>query len=134
MKRVGIDTNILIRLFVDDDPDQRDRLDAFGRRLNHDILGFVTVTTLLEFDWALRSQYGYRRHDSAAAIQKVLRIRGVEVESHHAVVRSIKLVEANNVDFADALIANCALDAGCDHVVTLDKKAASRVPGMELLT
>lgn len=134
MKLIGIDTNILIRLLVDDDPSQRPVIEAFGKKLNRDFKGFVTLVTLLELDWALRSQYGYSRSQSVSALHRVLRIRGVEAEHHDAVVGALELVEARNADFADALIAMRALASGCDRVATLDKHAAKAIPGMELLT
>lgn len=133
MNRVGIDTNILIRLLVDDDPSQRPIVEAFGQKLNRVFKGFVALVTILELDWALRSRYGYSRSQSVSALRRVLRIRGVDVEHHDAVVGALELVETRNADFADALIAMCALESGCDHVATLDKHAAARIPGMELL-
>jgi predicted nucleic-acid-binding protein len=131
---IGIDTNILIRLLVDDDPSQRPIIEAFGKKLNRVFKGFVTLVTLLELDWALRSQYGYSRSQSVSALRRVLQIRGVEAEHHDAVVGALELVETRNADFADALIAMRALASGCDHVATLDKRAAKAIPGMELLT
>lgn len=133
MTLVGIDTNILIRLLVDDDPAQRPAVQAFGAKLNRVFKGFVALATMLELDWALRSQYGYSRGQSVLALRSVLRIRGVVVERHDAVVGALELVEARNAEFADALIAMCALASGCDHVATLDRHAAKVIPGMELL-
>jgi predicted nucleic-acid-binding protein len=134
VKLVGVDTNILIRLLVDDDPLQRVAVKAFGDKLNREFNGFIALASILELDWALRSQYGRTRAESIAAIRQVLRIRGVEVEHHDAVVRALALVESRNADLADALIAMRALEAGCDRIATLDRRAAKSVPGMELLT
>lgn len=49
------------------------------------------------------------------------------------VVRALRLVESSNADFADALIACRSLDEGCVSIKTFDKKAAGKIPGMELL-
>jgi predicted nucleic-acid-binding protein len=40
----------------------------------------------------------------------------------------------SNVDFADALLSEMNRIADCGKTLTFDRKAASRVPGMELLT
>ena len=64
MKRVGIDTNVLLRLFVDDDPEQRKIVTNFGSKLNQEYRGVVTLVSLVEMDWALRSQYGFDRRQS----------------------------------------------------------------------
>jgi predicted nucleic-acid-binding protein len=133
MKRVGIDTNVLIRLIVDDDPNQRRIVTSFGSKLNLEYQGVVTLVSLLEMDWALRSQFGFDRRQSSEAIWKIARIRGLDVECHDVVVRALLLVETQNADFADALISERSADLGCDTTVTLDRKAAKKIPAMELL-
>ena len=133
MNSVGIDTNILLRLIVDDDERQREAVVRFGAKLNKELRGLITLVSLLETDWALRRRYGYTRRESIGAIRRLTGIRGVEVERHDVVVRAMHLVDLKNVDFADALLAGCAIEAGCDRVFTLDKKAAEAIPAMELL-
>lgn len=133
MKRLGIDTNVLLRLIVNDDPEQRKIVVDFGSRLNHEYRGVVTLVSLLEMDWALRSQYGFNRRQSVESIRKITQIRGVEVECHDVVVRALLVVDTENADFADALISGRAADLGCDRTVTLDRKAARKIPSMELL-
>lgn len=131
--KVGIDTNVLLRLLVNDNPGQRQAVLKFGERLGKDYDGFVTLISLVEMDWALRKQYGYTKQESVEAIRRIVRIRGVEVQAPDAVVRTLQGVEDGNGEFADIMISHLCLDAGCDHVVTLDRKAASRIPVMELL-
>jgi len=134
VNKVGIDTNVLLRLLVDDDPEQRTAVLAFGQGLGHNYAGFITLISLVEIDWALRKQYGYRKQESASALKRITQLRGVEVQSADAVVKAIRGVENGVGDFADVLIAHLCLDADCTHVVTLDQKAAARIPGMELLS
>lgn len=133
MRRIGIDTNILLRLLVNDDPEQRKAALEFGKGLNSAYVGVVTLISLVEMDWALRTQYGYSRGDSVDAIGKVTRIRGIEIEAHDSVVRALRHVQDRNADLADALIAERLGDLGCEVVKTFDSKAAARIPGMELL-
>ena len=134
MRRLGIDTNVLLRLVVDDDPAQRKIVTNFGSKLNREYRGVVTLVSLLEMDWALRSQYGFDRHQSIGAIRKIMQIRGVDVECHDVAARALLLVETENAEFADALIAGRAADLGCERTVTLDRKAAKKIRTMELLT
>ncbi len=133
MIKVGIDTNVLLRLLVDDDERQRAAVLKFGAGIGTAYSGFITVVSLIEIDWALRTRYGFARRDSVAAIRRLLRLRGVEIQSAEAVVRSLAGVDDGNGDFADLMIAHLSLHAGCDRIVTLDKKAASKIPVMELL-
>lgn len=133
MKSVGIDANILLRLIVNDDESQRRAATQFGAGLGREFRGFITIVSLLETDWALRRQYGYSRRDSMMALRRLTGVRGLDVERHDVVVQAIHLVEARNVDFADALIAGCSREAGCERTLTFDQDAARLVPGMELL-
>jgi predicted nucleic-acid-binding protein len=133
MTLVGLDTNIVIRLLTNDDPDQRRLALRFAEGLGKDYLAFLPLICLLELDWALRSQLGYSRRDASAAIAKLLQVRGLTVESHDLVVKALRHVEQKNADFADALIAARSFQQGCASIKTFDKRAASRVPGMELL-
>ena len=94
----------------------------------------MTLVSLVEMDWALRSQYGFDRRQSISAIRKITQIRGVEVECHDVVARALLIVDTDNADFADALISGRAADLGCEWTVTLDRKAAKKIASMELLT
>jgi predicted nucleic-acid-binding protein len=134
MRRVGIDTNVILRLVVDDDEEQRRLVTAFGSGLNKEYRGLITLVALLEADWALRSQFGFTRRQSSEALRRLTHIRGVDVESHDAVVRALLTVDEANADFAGALIAERSVELGCEKTVTLDRKAANKVPSMELLS
>lgn len=133
MKKYGLDTNVVIRMLVDDNPVQRRAALEFAAGLDRNHLGHVTLVTILELDWALRSRFGYGKDKSAAAIKKLLDVRGLEVEAADIVQQALKLVKDQNADFADALIACKSLAAGCDAIKTFDIKAVRKVPGMELI-
>lgn len=134
MRKIGIDTNILLRLLVDDDAVQREAVTKFGAGIGKTFIGFITVVTLVEIDWALRRKYYFSKRESAAAIQRLVRLRGVEIQSSDAVIRSLRGVETGRGDFADLMIVHLALDANCDHVASLDKKAAAKIAAVELIS
>lgn len=64
---------------------------------------------------------------------RLTHIRGVDFESHDVLLRALRLVDETNADFADALIAERSAELGCERTVTLDRKAAARIPSMTLL-
>ena len=56
---IGIDTNVLLRAFVNDHPEQAERARKFiGSRTASDP-AFVCLVTLVEFAWSLRTTFGY---------------------------------------------------------------------------
>ena len=133
MNMVGLDTNVVLRTLIADDPQQVAAVREFAKGLGRDYSAFITLISLVEIDWALRSQYGFGKRQSALAIGKLLRTRGLVIESHSLVVMALLQVENTNADFADAFIAVRSREEGCQSVKTFDKKAARLIPGMELL-
>ncbi|MDO1582051.1 PIN domain-containing protein [Rhizobium oryzicola] len=133
MMMIGLDTNVLVRLLTNDDLRQRQAALAFAEGLGEAYIAFVSLLTLVELDWALRTRLRYSRQDVVRSISLLLQARGMVFEHHDLVAQALGLVSRKNVDFADALIAARALQAGCQSVKTFDRKAAARVPGMELL-
>ena len=109
----AIDTNILVRALVQDDPAQSAR----AQRLLREHQVFVPVTVMLELEWVLRSRYSYPAAVTAQVIQKVVALENVVVGERDAVLAAAGKM-ASGWDFADAL--HHALSAGCDTFVTLD--------------
>lgn len=134
MRKAGIDTNVLLRLLINDNAAQHQAVLKFGKGLGKDYSGFVPAICLVEMNWALRQQYGFTKQQSIEAIRRITRIRGLEVQSQDSVERALRGVESGDGEFADLLIVQLCLDVGCDQVVTLDKKAAAKIPIAELLS
>lgn len=131
--RLGIDANILVRLAVADDPRQVDVVTTLLARLGNDEVLYVNVSVILETSWVLRRLYGYDRQAVLGFIQAVLERREFEVAHYEAVGNALYVCRMANVDFADALLSEMNRLAGCSATLTFDRKAAARVPGMELL-
>ncbi len=68
---IGIDTNVLLRLGDDDEPDQRDRARALVRSQGANGC-FVNAIVLAEFAWTLTRSYKLSRGDAAARIAVIL--------------------------------------------------------------
>jgi predicted nucleic-acid-binding protein len=134
VKTFGLDTNVVLRLVLDDHPAQHNAALTFGAGLGREYNAFMPLIALLELDWALRAQYGFQKKDVTATVERLLRTRGLSVENHTLVLKALGLVTTHNVDFADALIACRSQEEGCDAIKTFNQKAAKRIPGMELLS
>ena len=114
---LAIDTNVVVRLLVGDDPEQQAR----ARDLIAAELVFVPVTVMLETEWVLRSVYGH----AAAVIAKALRAFGglpnVTIEDAGEVSQALAWAEAG-LEFADAL--HLAKAAHCDGFASFDRRFA----------
>ncbi len=102
------------------------------RHLTTEDPGFVSLVTIAELVWVLRSVYGYSAQQVAAAVEKVLLVESIEFQNRDEVYAAMLLLRAGRGSFDDALIVGLSAWAGCDRTLTFDRRAA-RLPGVELL-
>lgn len=95
---IAIDTNVLVRLLVADEPVQARR----ARRLVERSDVFVCTSVLLEAEWVLRSAYRFEAGAISAAFRALLGLPNVVPESPAALVQALEGYDAG-LDFADAL-------------------------------
>ncbi|MDO5697900.1 MAG: type II toxin-antitoxin system VapC family toxin [Dermatophilus congolensis] len=127
----ALDTNVLVRLLVRDDPEQAAVATAEVARLTPASPGYVTVVTLAEIAWVLERGYRIPRAETLTALRRVVTADGVRVERPRDVERALDSAD-QGADFGDALIDAVSRSDGCATVVTFDRKAAKRL-GWELL-
>jgi predicted nucleic-acid-binding protein len=128
----GLDTNILVRLLAQDDPAQSRRADEFLQTLSREMPGFVSLVSLIELIWVLRSQYRMNKARLILGMEWLLNSSELVVESQEAVTQALRRFASVKADFADCLIERSCYAAGCRQTVTFDVDA-SRFAGMKLL-
>jgi predicted nucleic-acid-binding protein len=130
---IGLDTNILVRWLVS--PDQAD-LASSDAELEH-VAGivsaegaslFVNVVVIGETAWIMEKKLDLGRDDVCAVIGRLLFAENITLGSDLEVQAVLQTYASSSVGFADCLIANLNLAAGCTHTLTFDKKA-SRTAG-----
>jgi len=129
---IGIDTNVLVRYIVQDDPKQAATANHFlERSLSSAEPGWIAAIVLCELVWVLETAYGYARSPVATLLARLFEVDRFRVEAPSVAWRALEAYRGG-ADFADALIALANQDAGCDHTVTFDR-AATRLKSMRLL-
>ncbi len=118
--KVAVDTNVLIRAAVRDDPAQAS---IATKVLTDAELIAVALPCLCEFVWVLLRVYSLQPSDAAAAIRALLAAANVEV-NRPAVEAGLSVLEAGG-DFADGVIAYEGNWLGGEAFVSFDKKAVS---------
>jgi predicted nucleic acid-binding protein len=118
--RIIADTNVILRLAVQDDPLQEQ---TAGAALRDCELIAVTVPTLCEFAWVLARRYKKRPAEIAAAIRLLLGVEGVEAD-WPAVDAGLAVLDDGG-DFADGVIAFEGARLGGEIFVTFDRDATS---------
>lgn len=130
---IGLDTNVLVRYLVQDDPVQSAKAtQVFEHRLSARNPVFISVVVFAETVWVLERSYRFSNAEIAAAIEGILQTNLVVVENEQEVFTAMIALKEGRASFADALIGALNTRAGCSGTVTFDRKA-SRLPEFELL-
>jgi predicted nucleic-acid-binding protein len=118
--KITVDTNVLVRSVVLDDPDQA-RMAA--QALRDAELVALSVSSLCELFWVLNSVYRLKRQEIFTAILLLIDADNVVVD-RPAVEAGLAFLEAGG-DFADGLIAFEGRWMGGKTFVSFDKRAVS---------
>lgn len=121
---ISLDTNILVRLVTNDDPEQAQRA---AKLLQANEI-FVTKTVILELEWVLRFTYKLDRSIILATIQKILATVNFTVEQNRGVEQALHWYE-QGMDFADALHLAGSLHA--DKFASFDKKLLNKTTALK---
>lgn len=120
--KIIADTNVLLRLFVDDDEAQS--LLALEAMRDADLVA-VSVHSLCELAWVLNRHYGVPRGEIASVIRRLVQTENVVV-NRPLVDAGLAVLDAGG-DFADGVIAHDGRWLGGEQFVSFDKKAVKRL-------
>lgn len=121
----AIDTNVVVRILVRDDPDQTAAADTFIRGG-----AWVSLLVLMETAWVLRSVYERTSAQIAAGIELLLDHETIVVQDADLAERAVaELRKRPSVGFSDCLIVEQARKAGHLPIGTFDRTLA-RIPGV----
>jgi predicted nucleic-acid-binding protein len=129
----ALDTNVLVRLLVADDPVQAAQAERFivrEQRAGSPVL--VSLMVVLEAEWVLRSRYALSKAAIADALSALLDTEAIEVEDEGSLARALHRWRESGGGFVDCLLNERHLALGARATVTFDRQAAKRT-GMRLL-
>jgi predicted nucleic-acid-binding protein len=129
---IGLDTNVIVRYVMQDDPKQSQKATRLIEALSADALGFVPLVAVVELVWVLTSCYELKRDQVAQAIDGILRAKEFIVDRTEQVAQALRVYKTGSADFADCLIERGAMSAGCERTMTFDVSAAKSA-GMTLI-
>jgi predicted nucleic-acid-binding protein len=122
----AVDTNVLVRLLVRDDPSQARKADAYVAAG-----AWVSHLVLAETVWVLDSVYGLTRGQQATTVDMLLQHGELVVQDADVVERALgRFRGKGRADFSDCLALEIAHKAGHVPFGTFDR-ALGRLPGAE---
>jgi predicted nucleic-acid-binding protein len=130
---IGLDTNVLVRYIMQDDPKQSAKATRLIEALAPEAPGFVPLVATVELVWVLSSAYGLDRQQVAAALELLLRSKEIVLDRADLVLQAQRKFGPGGADFADCLIERIASDAGCSATMTFDVGAV-KAAGMSLVS
>ncbi|MGA3370197.1 MAG: type II toxin-antitoxin system VapC family toxin [Terracidiphilus sp.] len=130
---IGLDTNVLLRYLAQDDPTHSPRAtEIVERRLTEEEPGFVSLVSILEVAWVLKSLFKRTRQEIANDIEMLLAADTLEVQNEQEVYYAVVSLRNGIGSFEDALIGALGDWRGCSATLTFDEDAAKRLRGFQL--
>jgi predicted nucleic-acid-binding protein len=130
---IGIDTNVLVRYLVQDDPIQA----QIATRLiegtcTNDEPGLLNHLVLCETMWVLEGCYGQPKDTVVKTIEQILRVAQLRVDEPQVVWQALEDYRHHHADFADHLLGRINRSRDCTTTMTFDRQA-SKSPVFTLL-
>jgi predicted nucleic-acid-binding protein len=130
---IGLDTNVLVRYFAQDDAAQSKKATALMESFSAERPGYVSQIALVEVVWVLGRSYGVERDQMKDIIESMLGTKELVIEGADTVRKALRVFAASDkADFADCLIERSGHVAQCEYTATFDV-TASKVVGMVLV-
>jgi predicted nucleic-acid-binding protein len=123
---IGLDTNVLVRYLVQDDPAQSRQVNVLiDRAAARETAMYINHIVMCELAWVLGSGYKYGRSALADVLERILLSKQFEIEKKDLVWVALATFKGGRADFADCLIGVINDVAGCESTLTFDRSAAS---------
>lgn len=136
MTPIFVDTNIFVRHFAQDMPDQSAQATAFLKRAEVGAVDItITESVLLELEHVLTSlalPYRLDRGGMTTALRAILGMRGLRLSSadHSAYQSALGIYEQYPIDFGDALLVARMRQASATELASFDRKHFDRMPNL----
>jgi predicted nucleic-acid-binding protein len=117
----AVDTNVLVRLLVADDPAQTRRAVAF---LESHRPVWISTVVLVETVWVLTTVYRWSKPQIVAMLHVAVASRDFAFQSLAEVRAAVQLYVSGKADFADCLALELARSEGYLPFASFDKATA----------
>lgn len=123
---IGLDTNVLMRhIITNDDEIQSETVRRFiNNCIIEKSLINASLLTIQETEWVLRHHAKVSKTNIVMLFKTLLESSDMLIEMEEVLEEALLQFENSNADFSDCLMIAKYKQAGCDFMVTFDKKAA----------
>ena len=128
----AVDTNVIVRYLVADDPGQAEAARSLLEQLTPDNPGFICREVVIEAAWVLERSYRFTRTRIAEVLMDLTASDSLVVENADDVVAAAHRYRQGGVGFSDMMILAAAERVGAAPLYTFDRRLA-RMQGAVLL-
>jgi len=118
----GVDTNILVRYFSEDDLAQLEQvsqlIDRIAQTGEHILVNNIVLCELV---WTLESRYKYKKRPLIIVIESLLDTEVFAFEDRHAIEQALDAYRTSKAGFADCLIHRINQNLTCTETYTFDR-------------
>jgi predicted nucleic-acid-binding protein len=130
---IGLDTNVLVRWLISPDEADFASIDAELDQVPAIVAAqgvslFINVVVIAEAAWIMERKLALGRDVVGAVIDRLLFAENIALGNDSEMRAAFLAYSSSSIGFADCLIAQLNLAAGCSHTLTFDKRA-SRTTG-----
>lgn len=120
---IGLDTNVLLRIFLEDDAAQCARARAFVSAAAENEPCLINPIAMSEFAWTLSRRYKKTRGEVARYVEGVLLSDDLEVAHRRAGFAALAAYRNGKAEFPDYFLAEINAELGCASTATFDRAA-----------
>lgn len=128
----GLDTNIVLRLLLADDPVHVDRATSYVERESADVPCWINRVVLCEVIWVLERSFRFARAQITDVVEWLLQADELVLEDAAVVRSALYAYRVSNANFSDCLIGMSNGLSGCERTATFDRRAG-RLDEFELI-
>ncbi len=120
---IALDTNVLLRFLIEDDPVQTPRAQSWVREAaERGEAIFLSAAVLCETVWVLTRFRKFDKDKIVEVLEELLSTACLEIDDHEITLAALRDFAFSEADFADCLIRRKALAAGCAELKTFDRR------------
>ena len=118
----ALDTNVIVRLLINDDKVQGRRAKALLEKAEEESERyFLSLLVILETIWVLSAVYKLNRSEVLDALELLTQMPVLELENDGTVQELLRMGRSGNADLPDLLIGLSAKARGCETTLTFEK-------------
>jgi predicted nucleic-acid-binding protein len=131
---IGLDTNVLVRYLMQDDPAQaRAAARLIERAADEGAACWIGAIVLCELVWVLESGYEVPKDAIVETLEKIFLTRQFRIEDPDSAWAALEAYRRTGADFSDCLLGRHNSRSGCDYTATFDR-ALRALPEFRILT